>query len=226
MKRYIKINPEFFIVDIFPELRTEKFDGTEIYLDDWGSDCHLNGKCITDSMGVPMFQYINNTVIENYPESKRIESEEKILNSYRGIKITEIKQKANEVIIARYPDWKQTNMIADRQNALGVIAKLKSISTDAVQNELVDKLMGKNSNQLKAVRTDFTTLNIDSLVQDIPDDWKQEARNQYKVIGLSYIAWYLANKVRKWSDGKEIQVNEATDKIQVGNISLEDCPEI
>lgn len=34
MKRYIKINSDNYIIDIFHELQTEKFDGTEIYFDD------------------------------------------------------------------------------------------------------------------------------------------------------------------------------------------------
>lgn len=66
MKRYIKLNSENEIIDLFFEVWKDRFDGTEILLDEVENmDCHINGKCISDEYGNPIFQYIKGKLIHN-----------------------------------------------------------------------------------------------------------------------------------------------------------------
>ena len=66
MKRYIKIDSNHRIVDIFGEHLKSKFDGTEIYLDESNSfaDVWINGKCISNEYGMPLFIYTNGIITE------------------------------------------------------------------------------------------------------------------------------------------------------------------
>jgi len=66
MKRYIKIDSNNNIIDIFGEHLKENFDGTEIFLDEINSpaDVWINGKCITDEFNNPLFSYKDGKIIE------------------------------------------------------------------------------------------------------------------------------------------------------------------
>jgi hypothetical protein len=70
MKRYIKINKDGFITDIFHELLKDRFDGTEIYLDEVEppADVWINGKVIFDELTNPLFKFVNNKAVELDPK--------------------------------------------------------------------------------------------------------------------------------------------------------------
>lgn len=65
MKRFIKLNSDNYIIDIFHEGLTERMDGTEIEFDDTDSpaDVWINGKCIYNEEQ-PVFKYINGQAVE------------------------------------------------------------------------------------------------------------------------------------------------------------------
>lgn len=65
MKRYIKKNENNEIIDLFFEVWKGRFDGTEIFLDEVeGMDVYINGKCISDDIGNPLFKHENGKIIE------------------------------------------------------------------------------------------------------------------------------------------------------------------
>lgn len=65
MKRYIKLNKDNEIADLFFEVWKDRFDGTEIFLDEVdGMDVYINGKCISDDIGNPLFKYEKGKVVE------------------------------------------------------------------------------------------------------------------------------------------------------------------
>lgn len=65
MKRYIKINSNGEIIDLFFEIWKDRFDGTEIFHDEVeGMDIYINGKCISDDIGNPLFKVVDGKVIE------------------------------------------------------------------------------------------------------------------------------------------------------------------
>ena len=64
MKRYIKTNNENFITDIFHEHQKEKFDGSEIFLDEVEKQSvWIDGKVIFDETNNPIFKLISNKPI-------------------------------------------------------------------------------------------------------------------------------------------------------------------
>lgn len=66
MKRYIKLNSDNEIIDLFFEAWKDRFNGTEILLDEVEEmDCHINSKCISDEFGNPVFKYIKGKVTDN-----------------------------------------------------------------------------------------------------------------------------------------------------------------
>lgn len=77
MKKYIIIDSNKFIINVCFEENKDT-----IYLDDVEKrDVHINGKCISDDIGVPIFQYIKGKVIENYDDSKLKEYQKQQSNS-------------------------------------------------------------------------------------------------------------------------------------------------
>jgi hypothetical protein len=65
MKRYIKLNSNKEIIDLFHEHVTERMDGTEIFLDEVEEQTvYINGKCISDDIGNPLFKYEEGKIIE------------------------------------------------------------------------------------------------------------------------------------------------------------------
>ena len=65
MKRYIKINERNEIIDLFFEVWKNRFDGTEILLDETSDmSPYINGKCISTEDGLPLFKYVNGTIVE------------------------------------------------------------------------------------------------------------------------------------------------------------------
>jgi hypothetical protein len=137
-------------------------------------------------------------------------------------KLNKIKQKASNIIISIYPEWKQINLDADREYALGYVAKFKNKSNDTINNELVDKLMGLSIVELKSIRDNFSNLNIDDLIVDIPNDYIEQVRLQYQNIATSYIAYVLIKEIRKWSNDKEIILNTLNTIEEINNLNIED----
>jgi hypothetical protein len=99
MKRYIKINSENFIIDIFNEYNAERFDGSEIFFDvsDSPADVWINNKCIFDEIGNPVFKYIKGKVEES-PNLKALndyklksENEKKLNDALRYLSDTDYK---------------------------------------------------------------------------------------------------------------------------------------
>lgn len=65
MKRYIKLNSNNEIIDLFFEVWKDRFDGTEIFFDEVeGMDVYVNGKCISDDIGNPLFKFDKGKIIE------------------------------------------------------------------------------------------------------------------------------------------------------------------
>jgi hypothetical protein len=99
MKRYIKINSEKYIIDIFHEGLKDRFDGSEIKFDDSDSpaDVWINNKCIFDEIGNPIFQYVDGKVIEKTnPEALinyqlKAENEKKIFEARQYLADTDYK---------------------------------------------------------------------------------------------------------------------------------------
>jgi hypothetical protein len=84
MKRYIGIDKNNIIIDLFFEDDKNKFDGTEILLDEVESkkDIKINGQYRSDDDGVSIFKYENGKIklrskleIEN--DSEKIKAKEK-----------------------------------------------------------------------------------------------------------------------------------------------------
>jgi hypothetical protein len=99
MKRYIKINSDNYIIDIFGEHLKDRFDGTEIEFDESESpaDVWINNKCIFDEIGNPIFQYVKGKAIEN-PDNEavnqyktKIENEKKISEARQYLLDTDYK---------------------------------------------------------------------------------------------------------------------------------------
>ena len=68
MKRYIKVNAKNEIIDLFFEVWKDRFDGTEIYLDDKEfPDAKINGKYILNDYGASIFKYNSGTITEKTP---------------------------------------------------------------------------------------------------------------------------------------------------------------
>ena len=66
MKRYIKLNSDNEIIDLFFEVWKDRFDGTEILLDEVEEmNCYINNKCISDEYANPVFKYIKGKIIDN-----------------------------------------------------------------------------------------------------------------------------------------------------------------
>lgn len=75
MKRYIKINKDNEIIDLFFEVWKDRFDGTEIFLDEVeGMDVHINGKCISDEIGNPVFKVVDGKIIETTAHAAKLEA--------------------------------------------------------------------------------------------------------------------------------------------------------
>ena len=65
MKKYIKINTNNEIIDVFFKHQVNKFDGSEIFLEEVETLQHkINGKSISDEFGNPIFKYENEEIIE------------------------------------------------------------------------------------------------------------------------------------------------------------------
>jgi hypothetical protein len=144
-----------------------------------------------------------------------------MFNQAKTSKLNEIKSKASDVITAKYPEWKQINLTADREYALGFIAKLKAKIKDDVNSELVDKLMGKSHDELKTIRDDFGSLDISDLLIGIPADYIPITKMYYQYIADSFIAYVLCKAVRNWSNAQEAEVNLASTIEQINTVSLE-----
>ena len=68
MKRYIKVNTKNEIIDLFFEAWKDRFDGTEIYLDDKDfGDVTIDGKYISNDYGASIFEYNSGTITEKTP---------------------------------------------------------------------------------------------------------------------------------------------------------------
>lgn len=75
MKRYIKINSNNEITDLFFEVWKDRFDGTEIFHDEVeGMDVYINGKCISDDIGNPLFKYEKGKIIETTAHAAKLEA--------------------------------------------------------------------------------------------------------------------------------------------------------
>ena len=65
MKRYIKVNGKKEIIDLFFECWKDRLDGTEIYFDDKDfPDGTIDGKYISNDIGVPIFFYDKGKITE------------------------------------------------------------------------------------------------------------------------------------------------------------------
>ena len=65
MNKYIKINQNNEIIDVFFEYQKNKFDGTEILLETTDKIKHkINGKSISNEYGLFIFQYNNGSIVE------------------------------------------------------------------------------------------------------------------------------------------------------------------
>ena len=92
MKRYVKLNSKSEVIDLFFEIWKDRFDGTEILLDEVKdtTDCYINGKCISDEFGNPNFQF-NNGITEIassvYTEPARKTHAEPVVRAERNVRI-------------------------------------------------------------------------------------------------------------------------------------------
>lgn len=70
MKRYIKLNSNNEIIDLFFECWKDRFDGTEIFYDEVDDmNVYINGKCISDDIGNPIFRHLGNDKVEEIDSS-------------------------------------------------------------------------------------------------------------------------------------------------------------
>ena len=75
MDKYIKINQNNDIIDVFFNHQKSKFDGTEILLETTDKIEHkINGKSISNEYGVFIFQYINESIINKKQSDIDIEN--------------------------------------------------------------------------------------------------------------------------------------------------------
>jgi len=90
MKRYIKVNAKNEIIDLFFEVWKDRFDGTEIYLDDKDfPDAKINGKYISNDYGASIFEYKNKKVSRR--KQSDIDKDEKTI-AYNLKKVEEEKE--------------------------------------------------------------------------------------------------------------------------------------
>lgn len=137
-------------------------------------------------------------------------------------KIIEIKTLSNSIIIARYPEWKQMNLSADREFAMGYIAAYKHKLKEEINNEIVDKLISLTPDALIAIRNNFSLLNITNLISGMPENVKLIIEKYYKWIALSFIAYVLITNIREWSNQKELEINNSNSIEELKNIILDD----
>ena len=163
---------------------------------------------------------ISNDFYIIWKDTKWVEDSNLILEYNKNLKIAECKQKANEIIIAKYPVWKQIDLSADRDFALGFIGKFNGKSGEDVNSQIIDKLMRKDIDQLKTVRDNFPTLDISDLLVGMPSDYLDMIKLEYSNIANSYVAYILIKAVRAWCNQKILDI---TNSSSLDNISLEDC---
>jgi hypothetical protein len=93
MNKYIKINENDEIIDVFFEYQTKKIDGNEIFLEDTQDIRHkLNEKSISNEYGIYIFKWTNESIVEK--TQIEIENDVNFIIWYRQY----LKTKLNEVI--------------------------------------------------------------------------------------------------------------------------------
>jgi hypothetical protein len=103
MKKYIKIDENDLIIDVFFEYQQSKFDGGEIHLEDTEIIKHkINDKSISNEYGAFIFKWENNKVIER--TKTQIDNDQKTLDGKlqedKSIIEDKIRAKERQIAIA------------------------------------------------------------------------------------------------------------------------------
>lgn len=187
MKRYIKIAYNKLITDIFSEYQKEKFDGTEIFLDEvTEQSVWINGKVIFDEYGDPLFKWINNQTVET--------TEGVFLQKYKDAKYQEINNAfdntfssgvMDSVVAGIKIDVRRSATKNDLQNASGLIKKMDREGWTSIE------YVGYNSTAV------LTRSQMDELVAEM-EDWGFDAY-QYK-----WQLWYQVSTAKTIEEVKAI----------------------
>jgi len=131
-KRYIKINSEDYIVDLFHERQAEHFDGTEKYLDEVEStaDVWINNKGVFDEAGNPLFKYNNGNPIEAPDNIKLLKYLKKKQNEIISDAFEQefISGKFTSVSIGIEVDCRREGTRNDLQNVTGMITDYDNLT--------------------------------------------------------------------------------------------------
>ena len=84
MKKYIELNNKNEIIDVFFDYQSSKIASTtKIFLEDTDIKKHkINGKSISNTDGVFLFKYIDNSIIEKTMEE--IDADQKTIEEVRN----------------------------------------------------------------------------------------------------------------------------------------------
>jgi hypothetical protein len=126
MKRYIKVNAKNEIIDIFHENNIERFDGSEIFFDNViAQDVHINGTCISDEFGFPLYKYVSGKVSS--------------ATGYEDQRAAKISEKARQAKIAQLTAT-DSNMPRITEDIIDLLISKKVIKKIDMPAEVQEKL--------------------------------------------------------------------------------------
>lgn len=107
MEKYIKTNGLNEIIDVFFSYQKNKFDGTEILIEEnVGAPFKhkINNKYISNEYGIFIFKYISGSIVEKTPAEIEAEINTNYLPNYIVLKLDEIRTK----LYMYWPDSSKT----------------------------------------------------------------------------------------------------------------------
>lgn len=177
---------------------------------------------VKDEYGVFLYKEIKSN-------KKIIPRENDTLSEYKEIRCDQAKQKAQEVILSLFPQWKQTSLIDDKEHAVSIILAVPTSSgdpnnSDAIIAELGSKIATKDFPELKSIYDDPSSVDISSITSQYASQYRPTIASAAQK-GIRYIVSVLMKRsIRYWSDQKEVEMNAATNKADLFNITLDDYP--
>ncbi len=141
-------------------------------------------------------------------------------------KISEVKALSYSIIATSYPEWKQINLITDKEFALEYIATYKNKLKEEINKEITNKFINLSVDVLLNIRENFSLLNITDLISGIPLNIKVIIQKYYEQITVGIIAYTLIKNIRDWSDQKELDITNCNTIEELNNINLENYTRI
>lgn len=220
IERYIKIDSNNNITNLFSWNIAQYFDGTQIYLDnveDYNYLNTINGVDAFDQFNAPNFQYVEGKVVQS---DKGLD-----ISKYKAKWITDANSTATSTIYTSYPAYAQTNMIADATYASQVLANQLGLEIGAINASMNELVMRANNSvaELVAYKDCIPALDITNTVGKTCTSTQIK---YYKTIMYSLIGYQMINYVRAWCNAKVSAINACTDISQVTAIVFTDVPAI